>query len=119
MNRALTTSLFFLLAIATAPLFAGCNGGPTCVANVVPRTCTPECDVTMGEFCNDGTCQMYMTCDPACDMATQFCNPLNGNCEDLPRTCDPTCASTEYCNDGTCELIPVCDPACGVNEHCE
>lgn len=90
-----------------------------CVANVPPRTCTPECDITMGEFCNDGTCQVYYrTCDPACDTATHFCNPLNGNCENVPRTCDPTCDSTEWCNDGTCERVPVCDPPCTVNETC-
>lgn len=119
MNRALSTGLFLLLATAMAPLFVGCDSGPSCVANEVPATCTPECDAAAGEFCNDGTCQTVMTCDPACDATTQFCNPINGACENLPRACDPTCAGGEFCNDGTCEVIPVCDPSCGVNEHCE
>lgn len=104
-----------------SPQDAGSDAGggePTCRANEVPRTCEPACDAAGGEYCDDGTCQTIMECDPTCVPGTEFCNVATGLCEELPAVCSPSCATGEYCDDGTCREIPVCDPPCTASEHC-
>ena len=112
--------IFVMSLLAVCGLMMGACGssdsGPHCVKMV---TCDPACDY-MSQWCDNGTCKDFLDCDPACATdGTENCDPTTGTCV---HTCDPACdTQTQYCDDGTCKDIPetpVCDPACAEDEVC-
>ena len=122
MNRSLSTSMAFLLAIAISALVGACDGGgPRCEPIVTPTTCDPVCDFAGGEVCNEDTdeCVAAVACDPpACTPGETFCNSVTGACVAIPETCDPVCGSDEICDGTTCRAAPVCEPDCEADEFC-
>ncbi|HUU01977.1 MAG TPA: hypothetical protein VM425_11075 [Myxococcota bacterium] len=105
--------------VAVCGLMLGACGssdsGPHCVKIV---TCDPACDATT-QWCDNTTCKDFIVCDPACATdGTEYCNPMTGHCDAL---CDPVCETGKYCDDGTCKdnpVVPVCDPVCATGEYC-
>ncbi len=114
-------AIFVISLLAVCGLMLGACGssdsGPHCVKMV---TCDPACE-TMTQWCDKGTCKDFIDCEPACATdGTEMCNMVTGHCD---KTCDPACKTdgTEMCDDGTCKTIPtppVCDPVCAADEIC-
>lgn len=115
MDHSKTTLPLSLLAVLVLGAWLPGCPGPSCHSYLA---CDPVCGP--GEFCNDsGECEAIRMCEPACETATEYCDPTTGECRAYPRSCTPDCATGQYCDDGTCRNSPVCDPACAADEYCE
>jgi DNA-binding beta-propeller fold protein YncE/cytochrome c peroxidase len=87
--------------IVLALALAACDdGGGETDAGML--SCDPACD-SATQMCQDGVC-VAIACDPPCS-ATQTCEVSGGTatCVDIPPMCEPACVEPAYCVGTVCQ----------------